>query len=104
MTRGPPCRSQFRKTIPILRIFEATKAEEFYVGFLGFDREDHFEKNTQAYSDGSVGNAAGRARLGCKGGRSRNDSAEAGRHRLSQRALRAMRFRSERKGLPAQIQ
>ena len=41
----------FQKTIPILRIFDVTKAEEFYVGFLGFsvDWEHHFEENTPAY-------------------------------------------------------
>lgn len=41
----------FQKTIPILRIFDVTKAKEFYVGFLGFavDWEQHFEDNTPAY-------------------------------------------------------
>ena len=41
----------FQKTIPILRIFNAEKAKEFYVGYLGFsvDWEHHFEDNTPAY-------------------------------------------------------
>jgi catechol 2,3-dioxygenase-like lactoylglutathione lyase family enzyme len=41
----------FQKTIPIVRIFDVTKAKEFYVGFLGFavDWEHHFAENTPAY-------------------------------------------------------
>ena len=42
---------EFKRTIPILRIFDVEKAKEFYVGFLGFvvDWEHHFEENTPAY-------------------------------------------------------
>jgi catechol 2,3-dioxygenase-like lactoylglutathione lyase family enzyme len=41
----------FRKTIPILRIFDVAKAREFYVGFLGFavDWEHHFDEGSPAY-------------------------------------------------------
>jgi uncharacterized glyoxalase superfamily protein PhnB len=39
------------KITPILRIFDETKAKEFYVGFLGFkvDWEHRFEDNTPLY-------------------------------------------------------
>jgi hypothetical protein len=42
---------EFQKTVPILRIFDVTKAREFYVGFLGFtvDWEHHFDGNAPAY-------------------------------------------------------
>ena len=51
---------EFRKTIPILRIFSVEKAKEFYVGFLGFtvDWEHHFEENTPAYLQVSRGGLA----------------------------------------------
>ena len=41
----------FQKTIPLLRIFDVERAEEFYAGFLGFsvDWEHHFEDNAPAY-------------------------------------------------------
>jgi uncharacterized glyoxalase superfamily protein PhnB len=47
----PTMAVSFEKTIPILRIFDVEKANEFYVGFLGFavDWEHHFEENTPAY-------------------------------------------------------
>lgn len=50
----------FEKTIPILRIFDAEKARDFYVGFLGFavDWEHHFEENTPAYLQISRGGLA----------------------------------------------
>lgn len=41
----------FGNTVPVLRIFDETKAKEFYVGFLGFtvDWEHRFEPNTPLY-------------------------------------------------------
>jgi uncharacterized glyoxalase superfamily protein PhnB len=41
----------FRKTTPILRIFDEAKAKEFYVGFLGFkiDWEHRFEPGLPLY-------------------------------------------------------
>jgi len=41
----------FRRTIPILRIFDAGKAKEFYVGFLGLaiDWEHRFDEGSPAY-------------------------------------------------------
>ena len=41
----------FGKTTPILRIFDETKAKEFYVGFLGFkvDWEHRFEEGLPLY-------------------------------------------------------
>ncbi len=48
---------EFQRTIPILRIFDVSKAKEFYAGFLGFavDWEHHFEDNTPAYIQMSRG-------------------------------------------------
>lgn len=42
---------QFQQVIPILRIFDVPKADEFYLGFLGFDVDwDHrFEENAPMY-------------------------------------------------------
>ena len=42
---------KFVSTIPILRIFDATKAREFYVDFLGFrvDWEHRFERSLPLY-------------------------------------------------------
>ena len=42
---------KFGKTTPILRIFDETKAKEFYVGFLGFrvDWEHRFEPGLPLY-------------------------------------------------------
>jgi uncharacterized glyoxalase superfamily protein PhnB len=47
----------FDMTIPILRIFDAPKAKEFYVDFLGFavDWEHHFDDNSPAYMQLSRG-------------------------------------------------
>jgi uncharacterized glyoxalase superfamily protein PhnB len=41
----------FRKTIPLLRIFDVAKAKEFYGDFLGFtlDWEHRFDENSPAY-------------------------------------------------------
>ena len=41
----------FLQTIPILRIFDAAKAKEFYCGFLGMtlDYEHHFDETAPAY-------------------------------------------------------
>jgi len=41
----------FNQTIPILRIFDVTKAKDFYVGFLGFNVawEHHFDDHSPAY-------------------------------------------------------
>ncbi|HEX8766537.1 MAG TPA: glyoxalase superfamily protein [Candidatus Acidoferrum sp.] len=48
---------QFNRTVPILRIFDAGKAKEFYVGWLGFkiDWEHQFEENTPKYIQVSRG-------------------------------------------------
>ncbi len=45
------------QTIPILRIFDVTKAKEFYVGFLGFkiDWEHRFDPNAPVYMQVSRG-------------------------------------------------
>ncbi len=42
----------FRKTIPILRIFDVEKAKEFYLDYLGFsvDWGHHFEDTSQRTS------------------------------------------------------
>src|SRR6478735_3774683 len=47
----------FLQTIPILRIFDVTKAKEFYVGFLGFsvDWEHRFDENSPIYMQLSRG-------------------------------------------------
>jgi hypothetical protein len=41
----------FQQVIPILRIFDVAKADEFYLGFLGFGRDwDHrFDDNAPLY-------------------------------------------------------
>ena len=46
------------QTIPILRIFDVTKAKDFYVGFLGFkiDWEHRFESSAPIYMQVSRGN------------------------------------------------
>ena len=46
-----------QKVIPIFRIFDLAKAKEFYVDYLGFklDWEHHFEENTPAYIQASLG-------------------------------------------------
>ena len=42
---------QFQQLIPILRIFDVAKADEFYLGFLGFtvDWEHRFDDNAPLY-------------------------------------------------------
>lgn len=42
---------QFQQVIPVLRIFDVAKADEFYLGFLGFklDWEHRFDDNTPLY-------------------------------------------------------
>jgi catechol 2,3-dioxygenase-like lactoylglutathione lyase family enzyme len=42
---------EFRRTVPILRMFSVEKAKEFYLGFLGFslDWEHRFEPDTPVY-------------------------------------------------------
>jgi hypothetical protein len=42
---------QFQQVIPILRIFDVAKADEFYLGFLGFsvDWEHRFDDNAPLY-------------------------------------------------------
>ena len=47
----------FSRTIPVLRSFDATKAREFYVDFLGFsvDWEHRFEKDLPLYMQISRG-------------------------------------------------
>jgi hypothetical protein len=47
----------FAKTIPILRIFSVEKAQEFYVGYLGFkvDWEHRFEPSFPLYMQVSRG-------------------------------------------------
>lgn len=41
----------FQKTIPLVRIFDLAKAEEFYIGWLGFrsDWQHRFEENAPVY-------------------------------------------------------
>lgn len=48
---------EFHQTIPILRIFDVTKAKEFYLGFLGFttDWEHRFEPDAPLYTQISRG-------------------------------------------------
>jgi hypothetical protein len=42
---------QFEQVIPILRIFDVPKADEFYLGFLGFsiDWDHRFDENAPLY-------------------------------------------------------
>jgi hypothetical protein len=42
---------EFQQVIPILRIFDVTKADEFYLGFLGFtvDWDHRFDENAPLY-------------------------------------------------------
>lgn len=42
---------QFQQVIPILRIFDIQKADEFYLGFLGFavDWDHRFDENAPLY-------------------------------------------------------
>ena len=42
---------QFTEVIPILRIFDVAKADEFYLGFLGFtvDWDHRFDENAPLY-------------------------------------------------------
>lgn len=48
---------QVQHTIPVLRIFDETKAREFYLGFLGFevDWEHRFEPDMPVYMQVSRG-------------------------------------------------
>jgi hypothetical protein len=47
----------FQSVTPILRMFDAAKAEEFYLGFLGFkvDFEHRFDENAPLYRGISCG-------------------------------------------------
>lgn len=49
---------RFHSVIPILRIFDIAKAEEFYQGFLGFsvDWDHRFDDNAPLYRQVSRGN------------------------------------------------
>ena len=49
--------SEMKAVIPILRIFDVEKAEEFYMDFLGFDRqwEHRFEPDFPLYMEVSRG-------------------------------------------------
>jgi uncharacterized glyoxalase superfamily protein PhnB len=49
---------EFNRVIPILRIFDVGKAEEFYQGFLGFcvDWDHRFDSNAPLYRQISRGN------------------------------------------------
>ncbi|PFH56393.1 hypothetical protein XA68_16584 [Ophiocordyceps unilateralis] len=42
---------EFRSVVPILRIFDVAKADEFYVGYLGFgvDWDHRFDENAPLY-------------------------------------------------------
>jgi catechol 2,3-dioxygenase-like lactoylglutathione lyase family enzyme len=42
---------QCRQAVPILRVFDIPKADEFYLGFLGFrgDRDHRFDDNSPLY-------------------------------------------------------
>src|SRR5215510_1646797 len=48
----------FNQVIPVLRIFDIAKADEFYQGFLGFsvDWDHRFEKDSPLYRQISRGN------------------------------------------------
>jgi uncharacterized glyoxalase superfamily protein PhnB len=48
---------EFNRTIPILRIFDIAKADEFYLGFLGFrvDWDHRFDDNAPLYRQISRG-------------------------------------------------
>ncbi|KAK5994808.1 hypothetical protein PT974_03192 [Cladobotryum mycophilum] len=48
---------QFQSVVPILRIFDITKAEEFYQNYLGFtvDWDHRFDENTPLYRQISRG-------------------------------------------------
>jgi hypothetical protein len=49
---------EFRSVIPVLRIFDITKADEFYLGFLGFsvDWDHRFDADGPLYRQISRGN------------------------------------------------
>lgn len=55
-----PMSIQFTSVVPILRIFDIEKAEEFYEGFLGFkvDWEHRFNDNAPLYRQVSRGGLA----------------------------------------------
>ena len=48
---------EFQQVVPILRIFDVAKADEFYLGFLGFkvDWEHRFDDNAPLYRQISRG-------------------------------------------------
>lgn len=48
---------EFGQVIPVLRIFDVSKADEFYIGFLGFtvDWEHRFDDNAPLYRQISRG-------------------------------------------------
>jgi Glyoxalase superfamily protein len=70
---------QFEQVIPILRIFDVAKADEFYLGFLGFkvDWEHRFDDNAPLYRqisrDGLVFQLSEHHGDGGPGARSRDD-------------------------------
>ena len=49
---------EFHSVVPILRIFDVAKADEFYLGFLGFkvDWDHRFDDNAPLYRQISRGN------------------------------------------------
>ena len=49
---------EFDRVVPILRIFDIAKADEFYLGFLGFkiDWDHRFDANAPLYRQISRGN------------------------------------------------
>jgi hypothetical protein len=57
MNRSDPMTIQFSSIVPILRIFDVAKADEFYQGFLGFkvDWDHRFDDNAPLYRQVSRG-------------------------------------------------
>ena len=48
----------FNSVIPILRIFDIAKADEFYLGFLGFSVLQAHTERSSSWTDQSCGQAA----------------------------------------------
>ena len=89
----------FNAVIPVLRIFDIVKADEFYLGFLGFkvDWDHRFDENGPLYRQISRGNLVLHLSEhhgdGCPGARLRvmMDDVEAFHREISAKGYRYMR-------------
>ncbi|WP_158926418.1 glyoxalase superfamily protein [Acidisphaera sp. S103] len=90
---------RFNTIVPILRIFDVPKADEFYLGFLGFsvDWDHRFDANAPLYRQISRGNLilhlSEHHGDGCPGARIRvmMDGVEAFHQEISSKGYRYMR-------------